>query len=31
MLQETGQFMLLANTDPIFEELEGHQVTLQVH
>lgn len=21
--------MLLANTDPIFEELEGHQVTLQ--
>ncbi|XP_052258855.1 uncharacterized protein LOC127863384 isoform X2 [Dreissena polymorpha] len=26
---ETGHHVLLAYTDPIFEELEGHQVTLQ--
>ena len=27
--QETGPLCLLDNTDPIFEELEGHQVSLQ--
>ena len=27
--QESGQLLLLTTTDPIFEELEHHQVTLQ--
>ncbi|XP_053409232.1 uncharacterized protein LOC123561373 isoform X4 [Mercenaria mercenaria] len=29
LADDTGHHVLLANTDPIFEELEGHQVTLQ--
>ena len=29
MFQESGQVVLLESTDPIFEELESHQVSLQ--